>query len=94
MHQPPGARILVVDDNPDNRDMLARRVRRIGPHRIDMAEDGLDALAQIGAALEAGDGHDVVMLDVMMPRMNGVEVLVDQLLDDRHPVIGRLAGLA
>lgn len=75
MHQPPGARILVVDDNPDNRDMLARRVRRIGPHRIDMAEDGLDALAQIGAALEAGDGHDVVMLDVMMPRMNGVEVL-------------------
>jgi serine phosphatase RsbU (regulator of sigma subunit) len=71
----PVPRLLVVDDNADNRDVLARRLRRIGHTAVDMAEDGQAALDAITAAAQAGAAYDVVLLDVMMPRMNGVEVL-------------------
>jgi len=61
--------ILVVDDNEMNRDMLARRLQRQG-HTIEMAIHGRDALAK----LEAGE-YDLVLLDIMMPEMNGYELL-------------------
>jgi phosphoserine phosphatase RsbU/P len=64
-------RILVVDDHEMNRDMLSRRLRRLG-HEVDVAVDGASALA----ALEEGDGrHDLLLLDIMMPGMDGYEVL-------------------
>jgi DNA-binding response OmpR family regulator len=63
------AHILVVDDDPQNRDLLARRLERQG-FEVTTARDGIDGLRQI----EAGDFH-LVMLDVMMPGMNGLEVL-------------------
>jgi serine/threonine protein kinase/FixJ family two-component response regulator len=63
------ARILVVDDNEDNRDMLTRRLKRKG-YVASAAEDGESALE----ALESGV-YDVVLLDVMMPGMSGIEVL-------------------
>jgi len=62
-------RILVVDDNEMNRDMLSRRLQRQG-HSVDMAVDGREALGMI----EAGD-YDLVLLDIMMPVMNGFELL-------------------
>ena len=68
-------RLLVVDDNADNRDVLTRRLRRIGHSRIDTAEDGRAALDAIARAHAAEAPYDVVLLDVMMPVMNGVEVL-------------------
>lgn len=61
--------ILVVDDNEMNRDMLSRRLQRQG-YKIVLAEDGeraLDILRQ--------QTFDLVMLDIMMPKMNGYEVL-------------------
>lgn len=64
------ARLLVVDDNPENRDLLTRRLRRLGYAEMTQAADGVEALE----ALAAG-AFDVVLLDVMMPRMNGVDVL-------------------
>jgi adenylate cyclase len=76
--QPPGeedvdveerARILVVDDDPHNRDLLCRRLERQG-FEVESARDGIDGLRRI----DAGD-FDLVMLDVMMPGMNGLEVL-------------------
>jgi adenylate cyclase len=63
------ARILVVDDDPQNRDLLARRLERQG-FEVETARDGIDGLRHI----EEGDYH-LVMLDVMMPGMNGLEVL-------------------
>ncbi len=63
------ALILVVDDNEMNRDMLSRRLERSG-HRTQMAEDGVQALE-----LMALQSFDLVMLDIMMPRMSGYEVL-------------------
>ena len=63
------AHLLVVDDNEMNRDVLARRLSRLG-HQISLAEDGEEALSKIRAF-----SYDLVMLDIMMPRMSGYEVL-------------------
>lgn len=63
------ARVLVVDDNPMNRDLLARRVARLG-HTVALAEHGRAAVEQLAAA-----PFDVVLLDVEMPELNGYEVL-------------------
>jgi class 3 adenylate cyclase len=61
--------ILVVDDNEDNRDMLARRLRRHGydVHTADGGHAALDTLAKTPV--------DLVLLDVMMPDLDGYTVL-------------------
>ena len=64
-------RILVVDDDEANRLSLSRRLTRRG-YSVDLAEDGPQSLA----AIEAGD-YDLVLLDVMMPGMSGLEVLTE-----------------
>jgi DNA-binding response OmpR family regulator len=70
------ARILVVDDNEMNRDMLARRLKRQG-YEVDLAEDGDVALETIRTS-----NYDLILLDIMMPRMNGYEVL-EELKNDQ-----------
>lgn len=62
--------ILIVDDNEMNRDMLSRRLRRLG-YEVELAENGWDALEM----LRKNTKFNLVLLDVMMPRMNGYEVL-------------------
>jgi adenylate cyclase len=80
--QPP--QVLIVDDNEMNRDMLARRLERQGCEAI-TAEDGMQALEILPQ-----HSFDLVLLDIMMPRMTGYEVL-DHIKNDpdtRHiPVI-------
>jgi adenylate cyclase len=61
--------ILVVDDIASNRDLLTRRLVREG-YRVTLAENGVSALA-----MTAGESFDLVLLDLMMPGMNGFEVL-------------------
>ncbi|MHC4414911.1 MAG: PP2C family protein-serine/threonine phosphatase [Planctomycetota bacterium] len=61
--------LLVVDDNEMNRDMLSRRLGRRG-HTVATAEDGRKALEMIGE-----QPFDVVLLDIMMPGIDGIEVL-------------------
>ena len=62
-------RFLVVDDNEDIRDVFCRLVERAG-HLVSTAEDGQ-------AAVEVLQDHsfDVMLLDLTMPRMGGVEVV-------------------
>ena len=62
-------KLLVVDDNALNRDLLARHLLREG-HTVALAENGRRALALIGA-----EPFDLVLLDLIMPEMNGYEVL-------------------
>jgi class 3 adenylate cyclase len=61
--------LLVVDDNEMNRDMLARRLERRG-YTVAVAADGYQALAMIEA-----QQFDLVLLDVMMPGLSGLDVL-------------------
>ncbi|MBE7552321.1 MAG: response regulator [Anaerolineales bacterium] len=69
--------VLVVDDNEMNRDMLSRRLQRQG-HRVEIATNGREALAIIESRK-----FDLVLLDIMMPEMNGYEVL-EFLKADHH----------
>jgi len=65
----PVGHILVVDDVEENRDILCRRLARDG-HSFVTARDGVEALEVMER-----EPVDVVLLDVMMPRMDGMEVL-------------------
>jgi phosphoserine phosphatase RsbU/P len=77
-------RILVVDDNEENREMLAKRLERQG-HQTAPAADGRQALERLAA-----EKFDLVLLDVMMPEMDGYTALCHMKADAklRHvPVI-------
>ncbi len=63
------ARVLVVDDNESNREVLARRLSVKG-YVVETAEDGERALALVEAA-----PPDLILLDVMMPGLSGFDVL-------------------
>jgi CheY-like chemotaxis protein len=69
------ARILVVDDVPDNVDILQMRLESQG-YEVATAADGLEALHKIRELLP-----DLVLLDIMMPKMDGIE-RVKRLKDD------------
>jgi len=62
-------RLLVVDDDANNRDMLSRRLMRRG-YSVDVAEDAAGALDKIALA-----HYDLVLLDQMMPGMSGLDLL-------------------
>jgi class 3 adenylate cyclase len=62
-------RILVVDDNAANRDMLSRRLDREG-YSVDTAANGREALDKLEA-----DAFDLVLLDIVMPELDGFAVL-------------------
>jgi adenylate cyclase len=78
------AEVLVVDDTPENRDLLSRRVAKEG-HVVTLAENGRVAMEKLRAK-----AFDLVLLDIMMPEMSGYDVLEQVKADDslRHiPVI-------
>lgn len=62
-------RFLVVDDNEDIRDVFCRLVERAG-HGASTAHDGQDAVETLER-----ERFDVMLLDLTMPRMTGVEVV-------------------
>ena len=68
--------LLVVDDDAMNRDMLSRRLARQG-YTVAVAEDGEQALKMI-----EGQTFDLVLLDIMMPGVSGLQVL--EILRQRH----------
>jgi sigma-B regulation protein RsbU (phosphoserine phosphatase) len=61
--------ILIVDDKEINRDVLSRHLERQG-HSTTSAENGLQALHLVDM-----QSFDLILLDIMMPQMNGYEVL-------------------
>jgi CheY-like chemotaxis protein len=62
-------RILLVEDNELNRDMLSRRLMRRG-YQVDLAADGKEGL-QIAESITP----DLILLDLSLPGMDGWEVL-------------------
>jgi CheY-like chemotaxis protein len=63
------ARVLVIDDEPDVRWLLRLSLERVG-HEVILAEDGLR-----GVAMAQRQRPDVIVLDLMMPVMDGYGVL-------------------
>ncbi len=63
------ARILVVDDVADNVEILRMRLTALG-YEVVVAEDGEQALAKVAETLP-----DLVLLDIMMPKIDGLEVV-------------------
>ena len=62
------SQVLVVDDNPQNQELLAAYLETMDVE-VRTADDGLTALQQVAA-----DPPDLILLDIMMPRMSGFEV--------------------
>ncbi len=62
-------RVLVVDDNASTLDLLSRRLRRDG-HEVTSCDNGEGALELLDDA-----GYDLVLLDLLMPGLSGIEVL-------------------
>src|SRR6266576_5123459 len=79
MREPP--LILVVDDVADNVDILQMRLEAQG-YEVTTAGDGLEALEKIRALLP-----DLVLLDVMMPKMDGIETVKRLKADGSLPFI-------
>jgi CheY-like chemotaxis protein len=62
-------RVLLVDDSELNRNLIGRRIQEHG-HELTVSADGSEALQAL-----AEDRFDVVLLDLVMPGMDGYEVL-------------------
>ncbi len=72
-------RVLIVDDSPTMRHLLAAAVGRVRPLEIVEAENGLDALRKLSEA-----SVDIVITDINMPVMDGLK-LIRRIRDDpRH----------
>ena len=79
MREPP--LILVVDDVPDNVDILQMRLESQG-YEVVTAGDGVEALEKIRELLP-----DLVLLDIMMPKMDGIETVKQIKADGSLPFI-------
>jgi adenylate cyclase len=74
-------KILIVDDEPFNLDLLEQELQE-QDYQIERASDGVEALEKIPSFLP-----DVILLDYMMPKMNGLEVLRRLRADESHKAI-------
>lgn len=81
-------RILIVDDNRDSANSLAKLLQMLG-HEVQTAADGMQALRQIGASQP-----EIVILDLGMPGMTGFEVArhLRQMKQVRQPLLIALTG--
>lgn len=67
------SKVLVVEDSPAQREMISGLLQRSGLD-VTSVSDGLEAMDLIKGLLEQGLPPDLVVLDIVMPRMNGYEV--------------------
>ena len=86
-----GRRILVIDDDLAIRVLLQAVLRRM-KFDVELAEDGAAGLEKLGA----GSTYDLILLDLMMPRLNGyefIEQITQRYADNRpHIVVFTAAG--
>jgi two-component system alkaline phosphatase synthesis response regulator PhoP len=69
MNDEKSSTVLIVDDNPQNLELLEAYMEDMAEARVITATNGLDALAKV-----AVDPPDLMLLDIMMPKMSGFEV--------------------
>ena len=66
-------KILIAEDDFASRKFMLRFLQKFG--ECDITVDGLEAVDAFLIALEAGDGYDLVCLDIMMPALDGYQAL-------------------
>jgi DNA-binding response OmpR family regulator len=76
-------RVLIVEDDPDLRDLLAFNFKSKG-FEIDTADDGEEALALLE---DANDLPDAIVLEILLPEIDGIELLRRCNSDDRLATI-------
>lgn len=64
--------VLVIDDEPHICRIIQYKLEQ-GPYRVSVCYDGMSALDR----LRRDDGIDLVLLDIMLPRLGGLEVLAE-----------------
>ena len=83
--------VLVVDDSPVNQKVLSAFLKKAGIVSIDVAGDGVEALAKLDSSAKAGNPYDFVFSDFWMPNMNGLELIEKIRADSRF---GKLPAFA
>ena len=66
-----GLRVLLVEDGADNRRLITFRLTRAGA-AVECAEDGLEGVRAAAEAWDAGAGFDLILMDMQMPRLDGL----------------------
>lgn len=66
-------RILVVEDDMNSSKLMVHFLRRFGT--CDTAADGVEAVAAVMEAYKTGSPYDLLILDIMMPNLGGMETL-------------------
>ena len=76
-------RVLLVEDNPVNQKLVERYLLKLG-HQIDIADNGA-----IGLEFLAQKNYDVILMDIEMPVLNGIETTkkIVEIYSDNRPVI-------
>ena len=68
-------RILIVDDSSTIRETTAAILNNLGFTRLDFASDGMESIKEINDADNANDPFGLVLCDINMPALNGIEFL-------------------
>ena len=80
---------LIVEDDLTSRLFLQEILKGFGP--VDVAVNGKESVKAVQATLAKGEMYDLILLDIMMPEMNGQEALLHlrQVEEDAGIVIGK-----
>lgn len=69
-------RVLLVEDSADDEHLTLRGLAKSAvPHHVDVARDGSEAVRYIEALNSHSDMPDLILLDLKLPKLNGIEVL-------------------
>ena len=95
--RPARLRVLVAEDNAVNQRVVTKLLERLGYDDVEVTEDGEAALAALHGAADRGHAVDVVLMDVQMPRLDGLAAtrrLRTELAPDDQPAVWMLTANA
>lgn len=90
-----GARVLLAEDYDINRELITEMTRQLGIE-IECAEDGVEAVAMVRHAADCGRPYALVLMDLQMPRLDGLEATrelrASGIDEDQLPIIALTAN--